>query len=388
MGLWYYDVMAPPDWYNPRSRADSKAGVTSHVRTLNGYNPNKMEKRKFEFLSKKMRRGMEVVGTANGISIDTDSSEYHPHRNLHSTSHDQFLLAHNLPNFDMAVNTNSLQTADPSDLNVTDANLDPMRKVSGINQQHHFSDSFASESGGEDGENQAALEALSCAICLDTLCEPLKLGCNHLFCRVCLHFVMRTSAERKCPMCRSIIDIGDCTTQPVDEETDRAIRSLLPEKIYLERKEAARVELRVQMAETLSCLPIHVAGPDARVVQPGQRAEISFSEPNGQVLRRAMETNRLILCVDTAPAAGSWAVLVRLAIPTAPLRWPFSYACRQARAGRNADESVRGRTLAHERTHAHAAGHPGARHLRRRLRPRAGAAPPSPTTSPPPPAPR
>ena len=36
-----------------------------------------------------------------------------------------------------------------------------------------------------------------------------------------------------------------------------------------------------------------------------------------QVLRRAMETNRLILCVDAPPAAGSWAVLVRFAAAAA-----------------------------------------------------------------------
>ena len=130
-------------------------------------------------------------------------------------------------------------------------------------------------------------------------------------------------------MCRAIIDIGDCATQPVDEESDAAIRNLLPEQVYLERKEAARVELRMHMTETLSCLPIYVtAGPDERLVQPGQRAELTFQDQRSQVLRRAMETNRLVLCVDAPPAAGSWAILVRPRPPPRPL--PSAIAARAA----------------------------------------------------------
>jgi hypothetical protein len=217
-----------------------------------------------------------------------------PPRDPHVGENDQVFTEQPIDNIDAFEGINAIQSRDPSDSDNAGANVDPMSKGSGMNQNRGFNDSFLSDSGGEEGENQADLEALSCAICLDTLCEPLKLGCNHLFCRVCLHFVMRTSAERKCPMCRAVIDIGDCTTQPVDEETDQAIKSLLPEKIYLERKEAARAELQVQMTETLSCLPIHISGPDSRIVQPGQRAEISFAEPNGQVLRNAMETLHLM----------------------------------------------------------------------------------------------
>jgi hypothetical protein len=68
-------------------------------------------------------------------------------------------------------------------------------------------------------------------------------------------------------MCRSMIYIGDCATHHVDEESDAAIRKLLLEQVYLERKEAARVELRVHMTEKLSCLPIYMTtGHDERLV--------------------------------------------------------------------------------------------------------------------------
>ena len=243
--------------------------------------------------------------------------QHHPSELQAAGEADYYVPTQNFLSVGLADYSFSRQITDPQNFDTTGANFSLVAHSAKASTSV-FNESFASESAAEDSENQAALDALSCAICLDTLCEPLKLGCNHLFCRVCLHFVMRTSAERKCPMCRAIIDIGDCTTQPVDEETDSAIRKVLPETVYLERKEAARVELRVQMTEALSCLPIHISsGVGAHLVQPGQRSEISFAEPNGQVLRRAMESNRLILCVDAPPVAGSWAVLVR-PLPRSP----------------------------------------------------------------------
>lgn len=59
-------------------------------------------------------------------------------------------------------------------------------------------------------------ENFECAICLDLLCEPVRLPCSHVFCRRCL--VAAVSERRKCPMCRAELAVAfDVANAPVDQ---------------------------------------------------------------------------------------------------------------------------------------------------------------------------
>ena len=170
-----------------------------------------------------------------------------------------------------------------------------------------ISDPKAEAADIEDPEFIAALEAVSCPVCLESLCDPLKLPCNHAFCRICLHFVLRTAAEMKCPLCRAPIHIKDCTNYPTDLETEELVRKLVMPNIYDERKETARSELHARISGTLTNLPIHLA---TTPIRPGQRIEVVFNEETSFVLTRAMENDRLFLSADSAQFPQTWVVLV------------------------------------------------------------------------------
>ncbi len=46
------------------------------------------------------------------------------------------------------------------------------------------------------------VKLLECPVCLDTLVEPMVLGCGHTYCRECIGHVFRTTNEPCCPVCR------------------------------------------------------------------------------------------------------------------------------------------------------------------------------------------
>lgn len=51
----------------------------------------------------------------------------------------------------------------------------------------------------------------TCAICLDTIQDPMKLSCRHVFCKDCIsNSILRTSIN--CPCCRNQVSLNNVET--------------------------------------------------------------------------------------------------------------------------------------------------------------------------------
>ena len=57
-------------------------------------------------------------------------------------------------------------------------------------------------------------EGEDCTICLDKLCNPIKLPCGHWFCRECIDGLRRSeSLQDLCPQCRESLPPGQVTSR-------------------------------------------------------------------------------------------------------------------------------------------------------------------------------
>lgn len=75
------------------------------------------------------------------------------------------------------------------------------------------------EPDDNDAEPPAGLE---CAVCFELLCEPVKLSCEHAFCRACIAAALR--AQRRCPLCRTDIPEGfDADFAPVNKPLEQLL---------------------------------------------------------------------------------------------------------------------------------------------------------------------
>jgi len=94
---------------------------------------------------------------------------------------------------------------------------------------------------GEVAEN--SLEYLECPICLEVLCEPLRLPCAHVFCRSCLV----RSTHGRCALCRAPLADGfDAFSAPVDKVLTSALQNTQTPDAYSQRvaatlRDAARM---------------------------------------------------------------------------------------------------------------------------------------------------
>ncbi|XP_034651556.1 E3 ubiquitin-protein ligase TRIM68 [Drosophila subobscura] len=61
---------------------------------------------------------------------------------------------------------------------------------------------------GQQQQEEAQVEAEVCAFCLDQLQNPVKLRCNHSFCRSCLEIYReaRSWVAERCPLCRRTLE--------------------------------------------------------------------------------------------------------------------------------------------------------------------------------------
>ncbi|SPP73914.1 tripartite motif-containing protein 75 [Drosophila guanche] len=64
------------------------------------------------------------------------------------------------------------------------------------------------ENGQQQQQQQEEEEAEVCAFCLDQLQNPVKLRCNHSFCRSCLEIYReaRSWVAERCPLCRRTLE--------------------------------------------------------------------------------------------------------------------------------------------------------------------------------------
>jgi len=168
-------------------------------------------------------------------------------------------------------------------------------------------------SGWEEGLLEKGLQ---CPICIEFLCAPLKLGCGHTFCRLCLLQSTRLAPDgRRCPECRTAIEIRDPIGHPVDEAVDSQIRTLVPPALLAARKESDAQLLESLVAQDKQNLPIFYMHGVAS--KPGQRVQLHFFEPRYKVLiRRAWEGNHRFVCTQSSPCEGDVGLIVQVELAT------------------------------------------------------------------------
>lgn len=163
-------------------------------------------------------------------------------------------------------------------------------------------------------------DGLQCPICMEFFCQPVKLKCNHAFCRLCLMQSVRLAPDgRSCPECRACIDIDDILQHPVDEELTAAVRELVPADALEARASCEEARLIEFQRTKNDHLPVFFM--QGMVSEVGQRIGLHIFEPRYKLLiRRAWQGNRHFLCASKTPEAGDNGVLVRLetaaALPT------------------------------------------------------------------------
>eukprot|EP00401_Gymnodinium_catenatum_P005918 CAMPEP_0117467968 /NCGR_PEP_ID=MMETSP0784-20121206/5933_1 /TAXON_ID=39447 /ORGANISM="" /LENGTH=521 /DNA_ID=CAMNT_0005261961 /DNA_START=1 /DNA_END=1566 /DNA_ORIENTATION=+ len=159
----------------------------------------------------------------------------------------------------------------------------------------------------------ALLQAgLACPICMEFLCEPLRLDCGHSFCRLCLLQSTRLAPDgRHCPICRGQIALKDPSAHPADAALTAEILKIVPPEEIAARSNADKEKLAALLERAEKSLPIfYMQGVASRV---GQLVRLHFFEPRYKILiRRAWEGNRRFICAQRAPSDGQRGLVVEV----------------------------------------------------------------------------
>merc|ERR1711924_256334 len=154
---------------------------------------------------------------------------------------------------------------------------------------------------------------LSCPICIETLCEPLRTECGHVFCRVCIYQSTVISPDgRCCPLCREKITVIDDHGQllPTSEDLEKQVLAKVEPVEYARRCEEARARYKELQQRASSKLPIFYMQPGCALGQP---VKLHLFEARYKVLiRRAMEGNKTFLWAPQRPSAGMKCMLVQV----------------------------------------------------------------------------
>ena len=142
-----------------------------------------------------------------------------------------------------------------------------------------------------------------CPVCFTFVTDPIKLGCQHTFCRLCLLKSTRLAPDgRSCPLCRATIDVNvkDC---PADVDISAGVRAAVGDEVYDERLQAHALEIVELNKAANTCLPIFAMYPGCRV---DENVGLHLFEPRYKILiRRAWEGNRCFVYCPYRPAAGA-----------------------------------------------------------------------------------
>lgn len=117
-----------------------------------------------------------------------------------------------------------------------------------------------------------------CAICLDLLCEPLRLPCSHAFCRACITASCRS--RRSCPLCRAQLP-SSFTPSVVAVDKDLEKQLLLAFPVAYEKKLIQTLEEENFQRSS--------RGRVASRVRFGNRYE---PVPNGRLTRNGQHQNK------------------------------------------------------------------------------------------------
>jgi len=152
---------------------------------------------------------------------------------------------------------------------------------------------------------------MDCPICTEVMCDPLRLDCDHCFCRVCLIQSTYLAPDgRSCPLCRQRITMKNPHTHPVDERLCKAIEKAVGIEVIEARREDDARTLEALIAESKSKLPIFAMYPGCRVGEP---VFLHFFEPRYKILiRRAWEGNKLFVFCGERPRAGARGIVVKV----------------------------------------------------------------------------
>lgn len=108
----------------------------------------------------------------------------------------------------------------------------------------------------------------ACAICLETLCDPTRLCCGHVFCRICAYRALQLGGS--CPMCRDT-----ATARPT-----------LPADLLLDTETEQRLASRYSTAE----MQARKAAMAATLPSPtGHGAEVVEEIPRGWIRKVSRE---------------------------------------------------------------------------------------------------
>lgn len=155
-----------------------------------------------------------------------------------------------------------------------------------------------------DDDEQRDTSELECAICLDVLCQPLRLLCSHVFCRDC---TVHSAAERRtCPMCRADMpDSFDPRSALVDIDLqEQIIRSA--GGVLQSREAGITCEQYLHYGNRLELIPSLKGNFDKQGRRIKQRRWTLFVELEG-----AAESLIQSVCFQLPPHSGSdvWVVM-------------------------------------------------------------------------------
>jgi hypothetical protein len=147
------------------------------------------------------------------------------------------------------------------------------------------------------------VDELTCPVCLQLLCEPVRTPCGHAFCRVCLLRTLTSGIDGcKCPVCRRAVPFS--LSEEVSEELRARVQAVDP-------KYADRVEEKRQYAVANGdSYPVFYVHGGARV---GEIVQLRFFEPRYRLMmRRVLSTNRKFVFAERPPQPGHQAVIVNV----------------------------------------------------------------------------
>ena len=82
--------------------------------------------------------------------------------------------------------------------------------------------------------SQSVLDLVNCFICLSPANEPLSCPkCNNFACKKCLEIYFGRNEEKKCPICKSIIQLSELKENKIIEEIENILNKIIIIKIKL-----------------------------------------------------------------------------------------------------------------------------------------------------------
>eukprot|EP00929_Paragymnodinium_shiwhaense_P057822 TRINITY_DN28963_c0_g1_i2.p1 TRINITY_DN28963_c0_g1~~TRINITY_DN28963_c0_g1_i2.p1 ORF type:complete len:444 (+),score=66.40 TRINITY_DN28963_c0_g1_i2:71-1402(+) len=133
---------------------------------------------------------------------------------------------------------------------------------------------------------------LECAVCLDMLCEPIRLPCGHAFCRSCIASALMR-ARRACPLCRAQLPSQFAArSAALDRSLEKQLKYMFPDS-YRAKLEQTR-ELQMQQA-------LKRPNPAKSRVRFGNRHELDVMPRSATQLKQRLHRWTLFVELEKIP---------------------------------------------------------------------------------------